>query len=162
MPSARIERAMLIVLVILSLILLALVIYPFASALFLAAVLAAALTPWTERLARRLRGHRQLAAGIVTLGVLLLLIVPLAAVTISLAGEVVAGVGYVRDTLRSEGVTGLINDLPAPLRSLVEKIVEQLPAARHGSRISPTRNAAGRRGWWAASWARPRAPSCRS
>ena len=127
MPSARVERATLTVLVVLSLILLAIVIYPFASALLFAAVLAAALTPWTERLAARLRGRRQLAAGTVTLGVLLLLVVPLAAVTISLAGEVVAGVGYVRDTLRSEGVTGLINDLPAPLRSLVEKIVEQLP-----------------------------------
>jgi predicted PurR-regulated permease PerM len=127
MPSARVERAALIVLVVLSLILLALVIYPFASALFIAAVLAAALTPWTERLAARLRGRRQLAAGIVTLGVLLLLVVPLAAVGISLGGEVVAGVGYVRDTLRSEGVTGLINDLPAPLRTLIEKIVDQIP-----------------------------------
>jgi predicted PurR-regulated permease PerM len=129
MPSARVERATLMVLVVLSLALLAIVIYPFASALFVAAVLAAALSPWTERLAARLgrRPHPQLAAGIVTLGVLLLLVVPLAAVGISLGGEVVAGVGYVRDTLRSEGVTGLINDLPAPLRTLVEKIVDQIP-----------------------------------
>jgi predicted PurR-regulated permease PerM len=127
MPSARIERAALIVLVVLSLVLLAMVIYPFASALFVAAVLAGALTPWTERLARRLGGHRQLTAGVVTLGVLLLLVVPIAAVTLSLGKEVVAGVGYVKETLGSEGVTGLINDLPAPLRSLVEKILEQIP-----------------------------------
>ena len=132
MPSARIERASLIVLVVLSLILLALVIYPFASSLFLAAVLAAALAPWTERLAQRLRGRRQLAAGIVTLGVLLLLVVPLTAVTLSLGREVVAGVEYVRDTLRSEGVTGLINDLPAPLRGVIEKLVDQLPGGEEG------------------------------
>jgi predicted PurR-regulated permease PerM len=127
MPSARIERAALIVLVVLSVVLLAMVIYPFASALFVAAVLAGALTPWTERLAKRLGGRRQLTAGVVTLGVLLLLVVPIAAVTLSLGKEVVAGVGYVKETLSSEGVTGLINDLPAPLRSLVEKILEQIP-----------------------------------
>jgi len=126
MPSARIERATLIVLVVLSLILLAMVIYPFASALFVAAVLAAAFMPWTERLAARLRG-RQLAAGVVTLGALLLLVVPIAAVTLSLGKEAVAGIGYAKETMRSEGVIGLINDLPAPLRSLVEKALEQIP-----------------------------------
>ena len=60
MPSARIERATLIVLVVLSLVLLAIVIYPFASALFVAAVLAAALAPWTDGLAVRVGKRRQL------------------------------------------------------------------------------------------------------
>ena len=127
MPSARTERAALIVLVVLSIALLAMVIYPFASALFVAAVLAAALTPWTDSVAARLRGRRQVAAGVMTLGALLLLVVPIAAVGLSLGKEVVAGIGYVKETLRSEGMTGLINDLPAPLRSLVEKILEQIP-----------------------------------
>ncbi|HEY2946697.1 MAG TPA: AI-2E family transporter, partial [Vicinamibacteria bacterium] len=127
MPSARIERATLIVLIVLSLVLLAMVIYPFASALFVAAVLAAALMPWTERLAARLRGRRQLAAGIVTLGALLLLVVPIAAVALSLGREAVAGIGYVKETMSGEGVRGLINDLPAPLRTLVEKVLEQIP-----------------------------------
>jgi predicted PurR-regulated permease PerM len=127
MPSARIERATLIVLVVLSLVLLAMVIYPFASALFVAAVLAAALMPWTERLAARLRGRRQLAAGIVTLGALLLLVVPIAAVALSLGKEAVAGIGYVKETMSGEGVRGLIDDLPAPLRTLVEKVLEQIP-----------------------------------
>ncbi len=127
MPSARIERATLIVLVVLSIVLLAMVIYPFASALFVAAVLAAALTPWTDSVTPRLRGRRQLAAGIMTLGALLLLVVPVAAVALSLGKEAVAGIGYVKETLRSEGVTGLIDDLPAPLRTLVEKVLEQIP-----------------------------------
>jgi len=127
MPSARIERATLIVLVVLSIVLLTMVIYPFASALFVAAVLAAALTPWTDSVTARLRGRRQLASGVMTLGALLLLVVPIAAVALSLGKEVVAGIGYIKETLSSEGVTGLINDLPAPLRSLVEKVVEQIP-----------------------------------
>jgi predicted PurR-regulated permease PerM len=117
----------LIVLIVLSLVLLAMVIYPFASALFVAAVLAAALMPWTERLAARLRGRRQLAAGIVTLGALLLLVVPIAAVALSLGREAVAGIGYVKETMSGEGVRGLINDLPASLRTLVEKVLEQIP-----------------------------------
>jgi predicted PurR-regulated permease PerM len=108
MPSARTERAALIVLVVLSIALLAMVIYPFASALFVAAVLAAALTPWTDSVAARLRGRRQVAAGVLTLGALLLLVVPIAAVGLSLGKEVVAGIGYVKETLRSEGMTGLI------------------------------------------------------
>ncbi len=127
MPSARIERATLIVLVVLSIVLLTMVIYPFASALFVAAVLAAALTPWTDSVTARLRGRRQLASGVMTLGALLLLVVPIAAVALSLGKEVLAGIGYIKETLSSEGVTGLINDLPAPLRSLVEKVVEQIP-----------------------------------
>jgi len=92
-----------------------------------AAVLAAALMPWTERLAALLHGRRQLAAGVLTLGTLLLLIVPIAAVALSLGKEAVAGIGYVKETLSGEGVAGLINDLPAPLRALVEKVVEQIP-----------------------------------
>jgi predicted PurR-regulated permease PerM len=127
MPSARIERAALIVLVVLSIVLLAMVIYPFASALFVAAVLAAALTPWTDSVTARLRGRRQLASGLMTLGALLLLVVPIAAVALSLGKEVVAASGYIKETLGSEGVTGLINDLPAPLRSLIEKVLEQIP-----------------------------------
>src|SRR2546422_3788427 len=127
MPSARIERATLIVLAVLSVVLLAMVIYPFASALFVAAVLAAALMPWTERLAALLRGRRQIAAGVLTLGTLLLLVVPIAAVGLSLGKEAVAGIGYVKETLSGEGVAGLINDLPAPLRTLVEKVLEQIP-----------------------------------
>ena len=127
MPSLRVERATLVVLVVISLALIVVIIAPFASALFVACVLAAALAPWTDRLAALLRGRRQLSAGIVTLGVVLLLIVPVSVVAISLGGEVVAGVNYVRDTLRSEGVTGLINDLPAPLRSLLDKVLDQFP-----------------------------------
>src|SRR5207245_3327848 len=34
---------------------------------------------------------------------------------------------YIKETLSGEGVAGLINDLPAPLRTLVEKVLEQIP-----------------------------------
>jgi predicted PurR-regulated permease PerM len=105
----------------------ALIVRPFASALFVAAVLAGALHPWYQSFARRLRGRRQMAAGLVTLGVLLVVVLPVASLTVVLAREVTDGVAYVRSTLRSEGVAGLLADLPPPLRSVAEKVLERLP-----------------------------------
>jgi predicted PurR-regulated permease PerM len=125
--SPKTARWTVIVLTVLALLLMAVIIRPFASALFVAAVLAGALHPWYERFARRLRGRRQLAAGIVTAAVLLVVVLPLASVTVALAREAADGVAYVRGTLRSEGVAGLLADLPPMLRSLAEKALERLP-----------------------------------
>jgi predicted PurR-regulated permease PerM len=125
--SAQAARRTLLVLTIIAVVLLALIVEPFAAALFVAAVLAGALSPWYERLAARIRGRRQVAAGIVTLAMLLVVVLPLASVSVMLAKEVTDGAAYVRNTLRSEGVQGIINDLPGPLRSLAQKGLSQLP-----------------------------------
>ena len=125
--SPQAARWTLLVLTIISLVLLALIVKPFAAALFIAAVIAGAISPWYERLAARLRGRRQVAAGLTTAGILLIVVLPLASISVVLANEVAAGANYVRTTLRSEGVQGLINDLPRPLRALAEKVVSQLP-----------------------------------
>src|SRR5206468_4108095 len=101
---------------------------PFAGALFVAAVMAGAAYPWYERLVRRTRGRRQLSATVTTLAVLLVVILPLAAISVTLAREVGDGIGYVRRTLRSEGVEGLVRDLPGPLQTLVRKVIAQLPS----------------------------------
>src|SRR5687767_11850219 len=85
--SEKTARWTLIVLTVLALGLLALIVRPFASALFVAAILAGALHPWYERFARRLRGRRQLAAGLVTVAVLLVLVIPVAWLTVVLARE---------------------------------------------------------------------------
>ena len=125
--SEKTARWTLIVLAVLALGLLALIIRPFASALFVAAILAGALHPWYERFARLLRGRRQLAAGLVTVAVLLVLVIPVAWLTVVLAREAADGVTYVRTTLRSEGVAGLIADLPPFAQSLARKVLDQLP-----------------------------------
>ena len=103
------------------------VIRPFAAALFIAAVLAGAVSPLYERLVTRMKGRRTLAASVSTLLVLLVVVLPLAWLGVVLAQEVVDGASYVRRTLRSEGVEGLLADLPAPLRAGAEKILERLP-----------------------------------
>src|SRR5258706_331857 len=98
-----------------------------AAALFIAAVIAGAISPWYERLAARLKGRRQFAAGLTTAGILLIVVLPLASISVVLANEVAAGANYVRTTLRSEGVQGLVNDLPRPLRALAQKVMARLP-----------------------------------
>ncbi len=130
--SPEAARWTLLVLTIIALVLLALIVQPFATALFVAAVMAGALGPWYERLVGWLRGRRQVAAGLSTVAVVLVVVLPLASISITLANEVADGAAYVRKTLRSEGVQGLINDLPRPLRAVAEKAREQLPHEGQG------------------------------
>jgi predicted PurR-regulated permease PerM len=116
-----------LVLTVLATYLLSRVIRPFAAALFIAAVLAGAVSPLYERLAARMKGRRNLASAVATLAVLLVVILPLAWLGVVLAQEAADGVTYVRRTLRSEGVGGLVADLPAPMRNAAQKILDRLP-----------------------------------
>jgi predicted PurR-regulated permease PerM len=125
--SVKTARWTIIVLTVLALGLMTLIIRPFASALFVAAVLAGALHPWYQRFALRLRGRRQLAAGLFTVAVMLVVVIPVASLTVVLAREAADGVAYVRGTLRSEGVSGLVADLPAMLQAPARRVLEQLP-----------------------------------
>lgn len=106
--------------------LLALVVYPFASALLFAAVLAGAFHPWMERLAARLGGRRQSAAVLLSAAVALLLVLPVAALTVSVGRQVVEGAGYVRDTLRTGGLPALVQKVPAPLRPAADRALDHL------------------------------------
>ena len=121
-------RWTLLVLTLIALVLLALIIRPFAAALFLAAVMAGAVHPWTERLAARLRGRRNLAAALTTLAMVLVVILPVTLISVTVARQGTNAIGYVRDTLRSEGVEGLVRDLPGPLQSLARRALGELPA----------------------------------
>jgi predicted PurR-regulated permease PerM len=127
-PAARLGASFwtTLVLTLLALVLVALIVYPFATALFVGAVLAGALHTPYEKMARWMRG-RQLAAIATTFLLLLIVVLPVASLTVILAREVADGGAYVTRTLRSEGVGGLIADLPAPLRSVAQKVLDQLP-----------------------------------
>ena len=116
-----------LVLTVLAVYLISRVIRPFAAALFIAAVLAGALYPLYERLAARMGGRRTVASATATVGILLLVVLPLAWLGVVLAQEIGDGAEYVRRTLRSEGVGGLIADLPGPLQALATRIIEKLP-----------------------------------
>jgi predicted PurR-regulated permease PerM len=129
-PAGRWTMA---VLTVLAVVLLALVIRPFASALFIAAVLAGAFHPWTASLTRRLRGRKELAAGLTTFAVVVIVVVPVTILAVVIGKEVASGATDVSRTLSSEGISGLVTRLPGPLQHVVEKLLGYLPD--HGSEL---------------------------
>ncbi len=120
-------RGVLILLAGSSAFLLGLVIWPFWKAILIAAVLAGAFHPFYERLSARLGQRRQTSALLLTLAVTLVLVVPAMFLTIHLGREAMETFQYVHDTLKSEGVTGLVEDLPPRLRPLGRKLLAAIP-----------------------------------
>ena len=119
-------RRFLLVLLLAALLLVGAVVWPLASALFLAAVLAVVLAPLQARLAKWLRGRPNLAAGIQVLAVLLLLVGPLLAMSAIVMREATDGARFILDTVRSEGMSGLVQRLPAPLADYATRALGQL------------------------------------
>ena len=120
-------RRLLVVLVLAAAALTALIVRPFWEALFLAAVLAAALKPLMEWLARRIGGRRGIAAGAITLALLLVVVVPLAGLGTVLVRQIVDGIQWVRDALQSEGVLGLVERLPASVQNFARGLLRLVP-----------------------------------
>ncbi|WP_164002134.1 AI-2E family transporter [Pyxidicoccus caerfyrddinensis] len=127
MASELTARRVFTGLILLSIFLLALVIRPFAEAFFLAAVLAATFYGLHKRLTRRLRGRNALSAGILCTAIVLALLLPLGGLTAFIVTEVSEGVEFVTTTVQQEGVQGLVNKLPAPVRGTVSSLMEKLP-----------------------------------
>jgi predicted PurR-regulated permease PerM len=115
------------VLLVLSLLLLLAVLYPLRQPLFLAAVLAAVFSGWQEKLAARLRGRQQLAATLITIGVVLLVLLPIGAIATVVVKEAIAGGEFVRNALREGGVEQLLSQLPGPLQAWAERLLKFLP-----------------------------------
>lgn len=120
-------RSALLVLLIAATILLGAVIKPLAGALLTAIVLAAVLWPLQVRLARRIRGKRNVSAGLLTFAVLLAFAGPLVGMSAFIVDEGSRGIEFISDTLRSGGMTGLIKRLPPPARAVVNDALELLP-----------------------------------
>jgi predicted PurR-regulated permease PerM len=128
MRTQQSARRVFTVLIVTSLLLMALIIRPFAEALFFAAVLAGALHPLYRRLNRKLRDRRTLSASLLCAGVVLALLMPVGGVVAFAVREAVDGVRLVVNTVRSEGVTGLAERLPEPLRGAATNLLEQMPS----------------------------------
>jgi len=125
-PQELAARRFLLALVVLSVAAVAYVAWPLATALLLAAVFAVVLRPVQERLTRLFRGRRSLAAGILVLAVLFLVVGPLLGLTAFLVKEATEGIRFIVDTVRSEGVTGLIERLPGPVDEWARRGLERL------------------------------------
>ncbi len=107
--------------------LLALVIFPIISELFLAAVLAGALWPLQQWLSRLLRGKRGVAAGLITVAVVLLLIGPVATIATFVIRDGSDGVKFVSEALRSQDVARMVDLLPDATRDAVNHAITQVP-----------------------------------
>src|SRR5512144_2133548 len=127
MAAPHTARLVLAVMAALALLLTALMVRPFATAVFVAAVFAAALQPFSERLARLLRGRRSLAAGLLTLFLLLAVVGPVATLVAMLVRQVGQGLRWARDALKSQGVEGLVAYLPQFLRDPAAELLAGLP-----------------------------------
>ncbi|OGQ79901.1 MAG: hypothetical protein A2289_12740 [Deltaproteobacteria bacterium RIFOXYA12_FULL_58_15] len=126
MNSATISRFVQIGMVVLSIILIALLLLPFAKALFVAAVFAGALNPICNRLDDRLKGRRSLAAGLLTLGVVLLVFIPLALIGTVVIKETLDGVRFVRQVIDEGKLTDLIAYLPGFVQESATEIATGL------------------------------------
>jgi predicted PurR-regulated permease PerM len=127
MASELTARRVFTGLILLSIVLMAFVIRPFAEAFFLAAVLAATFYGLHKRLTRRLRGRAHVSAGLLTTGVVLALLLPLGGLTAFVVTEVTEGAQFVSQTVQREGVSGLVERLPGPVRGTVDSLMKRLP-----------------------------------
>ena len=120
-------RRLLVFLVLAALALTAAIVRPFWIAFFLAAVAAAALWPAQQWLSARFGGRRALAAALLTFGVLVLVVLPIAAMGTLLVNQVIEGATWLRKTIESEGIWGLVERLPAPVAHATKEVLDAVP-----------------------------------
>jgi len=120
-------RSALLALLVAAGVVVALTLRPFASALFMGAVLAATFHPWHERLSTRLGGRRTTGAVLIAAGLVLAVVLPVVALAVIATRESMDALDAIRQTLGTEGPTGIIRQLPSPLRGPVEALWLQLP-----------------------------------
>jgi predicted PurR-regulated permease PerM len=128
MPPPPASRRFLLFLTVASIALFIWVAWPFASPLLVAATIAAVLHPLHLRLTAAFKGREGLSAAVVTLGTFLAIVGPLAYFASTLIRQVVAGVRWLREALASEGVAGLVEELPEPLRDVARRLNADIPA----------------------------------
>src|SRR4051812_40885182 len=80
--------------------------------LLLAAVLAGALAQLHERLVLAVGGRRTLSAALITVGIVLVLLVPLSLLGAVIVREALGAVAFINRTFESRGVPGLLAPLP--------------------------------------------------
>lgn len=119
-------RRIFVLLIVTSLVLVAVTLRPFAQGLFAAAVFAALLWRVQPRLAQLLGGRPHLAASLLCVAVALLVVGPVASLAAYVVREALQGAQAAATLLRQEGLTGLVERMPASLRPWTQQLVEHL------------------------------------
>ncbi|MDX2086975.1 MAG: AI-2E family transporter [Kofleriaceae bacterium] len=108
-------------------VLFALVLRPLVTPLLLAAVSASVLWPVQVWLNKRFRGRRAIGAGLLTFGLLVLLLGPVTALLALVINDGADGVRFMLDALHSEEVARLMRHLPSSAQTVVMHGIERLP-----------------------------------
>jgi predicted PurR-regulated permease PerM len=124
--SASTRRAV-VLLATAAVVLTAMLVFPLWRPLLVAAILAGVLVPFFEGVVKRMGGRRSLAATIFTLGTVLLILVPLAALTAVAVSEAMEASVTIKQTLASEGLTGLIARAPDPIEGWLRQAQKHVP-----------------------------------
>jgi predicted PurR-regulated permease PerM len=120
-------RHLLVVLVVAAIVLTAVVAQPFWQAFFIAAVLAAALQRPMSWLAAHLGGRPSVAAAILTVGLLVVVLLPLGTLGAVLFGQIADGIQWLREVIQSEGVHGVVVRLPPALQHALQAVLRLMP-----------------------------------
>jgi predicted PurR-regulated permease PerM len=102
------------------------VVLPLWQPLLVAAVLAASLMPWHDRLSARLRGRPALAAAALLSALVLLVLAPLAWVVSIAVREALQAIEFVRNTLQAGGPEALLDRLPDRVAELIREGLGQI------------------------------------
>jgi predicted PurR-regulated permease PerM len=129
-------RRTFVVLIVLSIVLVGVIVAPFAEALFFAAVLAGSLYGLQVRLSKRVRNRRSLSAGILCLGVVVALVAPIGGIAAFAVNESVKGARFVAATVQSDGMAGLLDQLPAPVRKGADELLRRFPVDQQDVNVS--------------------------
>lgn len=115
--SERATRVTLMVLLVIAIALLTMLLAPFATPLYLAAVLAGVLYPAMAPMTRRQRVRPGFAAGLLTIGVLVAVVIPLGWLGTVFVQQGIHFAAAARDLIAGRSLEELLARLPAPLQT---------------------------------------------
>jgi predicted PurR-regulated permease PerM len=105
----------------------AFIVLPIWKPLLLAALFVGVLEPMYLRQVARFSQRRSLLAALYTLGLVILVLLPLTAIAVIAIREVVSAAGHVRAVLSSDGLPGLLAEAPPSLVRLLHRLQDRLP-----------------------------------
>ena len=99
--------------------------------LLVAAVLAGSLSPAHERLATAVGNRRSLSAALLTVGVVLMVLVPLSLVGLLIVKEALGLIAFIHHTVKNEGLPGLLAPLPDWLARWADEVLARWSRQPH-------------------------------
>jgi predicted PurR-regulated permease PerM len=138
-------RPALTLLALASIVLLAAVGFPLWKPLLIAAVLAGTLVRPHDRLAHAVGSRRSLSAALVTIGVVLIIVVPLVLIGLLVVKEALALIAFIRHAMSEKGMSAVLAPLPDWLETWANHALDRL--SQQGRDFISAGNVLSRTGW---------------